>query len=140
VDSSTQVWIADAIVAVHLAYVAFVVLGELGILLGVWRRWLWIRRPWLRRVHLVCAWIPALEGLAGITCPLTALENALREGEGWQRMGFLARILRKVLIWECDPHVFTASYLAFAALVTLTYVLVRPRPRHPVTRREAPAG
>jgi hypothetical protein len=60
--------LADVVVLVHLAFVAFVALGGLLAL-----RWRWM--PW---VHLPAAAWGALLELFGWTCPLTPLENWLR--------------------------------------------------------------
>ena len=73
--------LADAVVLVHAAFVAFVVLG--GFL--AWR-WRWV--VWL---HVPCAlWGVAIE-YAGWICPLTPLENALRARAGFEgyRGGFV---------------------------------------------------
>jgi len=122
---------ADLILFVHLAYVGFVIVTWFGILLGVELGSAWIRQPILRRVHLVFAWIPAVEGLIGMVCPLTEWERALREraGESTEEIGFISRLMRDLLFYEAPPWVFIVSYVVFASLVTLTYVLVRPRPR-----------
>jgi len=61
-------WLADAVLVVHFAFVVFVALGGLLVL----------RRPALAWVHLPCvAWAVFVE-FAGIVCPLTPLEVALR--------------------------------------------------------------
>jgi len=64
--------LADAILVLHLAFIAFVILGGLAVLR-------WPRLAWL---HL-----PAVLWAAGITfaggyCPLTPLENRLRVAGG----------------------------------------------------------
>lgn len=64
--------LADAVVLLHLAFVAFAILGGLLAL-----RWRWM--PWL---HLPAVlWGTAVE-LAQWRCPLTPLENALRRAAG----------------------------------------------------------
>ena len=63
---------ADIVVAVHAAFVAFVVLG--GLLVVRWRRLAW--------VHLPAAIWGAIIELAGWICPLTPLENHLRQRGG----------------------------------------------------------
>jgi len=65
-------WLADLTVLVHGAFVAFVILG--GFLAVRWRRLLW--------VHLPSAVWGVLIEFGGWTCPLTPLENALRERAG----------------------------------------------------------
>jgi hypothetical protein len=45
--------LADLIVAIHIAYVVYVVGGLVAILMGAWRGRTWIRNPWFRITHLV---------------------------------------------------------------------------------------
>jgi Protein of Unknown function (DUF2784) len=61
--------LADGVVVVHFAFVAFVVLG--GLLALRWRRAVWVHLP-------AAAWGVFVE-YSGIICPLTPLEIALRE-------------------------------------------------------------
>jgi hypothetical protein len=62
----------DAVIAVHLAFILFAVLG--GVLVGRWPRLAWLHLP-------ACCWAAAIEFWGG-TCPLTPLENWLRERGG----------------------------------------------------------
>jgi hypothetical protein len=64
--------LADLVLIVHTAFVAFTILGAL---LAV--RWRWI--PWLH-VPAVC-WGAVVE-FTGWVCPLTPLENSLRSAGG----------------------------------------------------------
>lgn len=64
--------LADAVLALHFAFVAFVVAG--GLLVARWPRFAW--------VHLPAAVWGAVVELAGWICPLTPLENHLRETAG----------------------------------------------------------
>jgi len=65
-------FLADIIIAGHLAFVAFVVLG--GLLVSRWPRLAWVHVP-------SAIWGVAVE-FAGWICPLTPIENALRERAG----------------------------------------------------------
>ena len=81
--------LADLLVVVHLAFVAFVLLG--GLLVLRWR--------WAAFVHLpAAAWGVAIQ-LAGWICPLTPIENALRSrsGEEGYGGGFVEHYLLAVL-------------------------------------------
>ena len=69
---------ADCVVALHLGYVAFVLVGQLLILLGIGLGWQWVRNLRFRVVHLLMVEVVALEGAFNIYCPLTYLEQALR--------------------------------------------------------------
>jgi hypothetical protein len=63
---------ADAVIAVHVGFVLFVVLG--GLLVIRWPRAAWLHLP-------AAAWGIAVE-FADWVCPLTPLENLLRERAG----------------------------------------------------------
>ena len=81
--------LAGAVVAVHLVFVLFVVLGGLAV-----RRW-----PRLAWIHLpAVAWGIWIEVSGGI-CPLTPLENHLRQlgSEPGYRGGFVEHYLLPAL-------------------------------------------
>jgi hypothetical protein len=73
-----DVLMADVLVTIHLAFVAFVVLGLLLILVGRACGWRWVRNFWFRTVHLLSIAVVAAEGLAGVECPLTGWERQMR--------------------------------------------------------------
>lgn len=81
--------LADLIVALHFAFVLFVVLG--GFLVWRWRRLMW--------VHLPAATWGALIEFAGWICPLTPLEWHLRElaGQAGYEGGFVEHYIMPVL-------------------------------------------
>ena len=68
----TYRWLADAVLILHLAFIAFATLGALAV-------WRWPCMAWLQVPTL--AWA-AYVVLAGDTCPLTPLENSLRRAGG----------------------------------------------------------
>ena len=81
--------LADLVLLLHLAFVLFVVFG--GLLVLRWRRIAWLHVP-------AFVWGAAIE-FGGWVCPLTPLENRLREmgGEGGYAGGFVERYLVPVL-------------------------------------------
>jgi hypothetical protein len=122
--------LADFVVVVHLAYVAFVVLGQLFILAGAAFHWRWIRNVPLRLAHLAAIVIVALEAVFGIDCPLTIWEGKLRAlaGQADSDKSFVARAVHAIMFYELDDErVFTAIYVSFAAAVLLTLWFVPPR-------------
>ncbi|MCH7616076.1 MAG: DUF2784 domain-containing protein [Nitrospinae bacterium] len=68
------VFFADMVVLLHLGFVLFVMLGGLFVLQWKWVMW----------VHLPAAVWGALIEFTGWICPLTPLENWLREAGGEQ--------------------------------------------------------
>ena len=77
-EPQVSVLLADAVVLLHLAYVAFVASGYLAVPLGRVLGWRWIRNRAYRRLHVAAMALVALEAVVGLICPLTLLENALR--------------------------------------------------------------
>jgi hypothetical protein len=121
--------LADVIVAIHLGFVSFVVLGQVLILVGMFCRWSWVRNPWFRLAHLLAIGIVVFESLNGIECPLTTLEYHLRSlaGQNPEDISFVGRLLRDLLFFECSESTFTAIYVCFGSLVLLTFAVVPPR-------------
>jgi hypothetical protein len=85
--------LADATVVIHLTFVVFVVAG--GLLVG--------RRPWVAWLHLPAAAWGAWSEFAGWFCPLTPLENWLRQQGG--RAPYSASFVERYLL----PALYPAS-------------------------------
>jgi len=125
---------ADAVVFVHAAYVGFVVVGLVAILIGSVLRWQWIRNFWFRVVHVILIGIVVVEALLGITCPLTTLESSLRRaaGETARAESFVGRWVHDLLFYDAPVWVFTVVYCLFGAVVLATFVIAPPRRRAPM--------
>jgi Protein of Unknown function (DUF2784) len=121
--------LADVIVGVHVAYVAFVVFGQLTIWLGVLLRWGFVRNPWFRWIHLAMMSVVGLEAALGLTCPLTEWEAWLRTlgGEDVDGDSFLGRLLHNLIFVDLPSPVIVTLHITFAILVIATFVLAPPR-------------
>lgn len=105
--------LADGVVVLHLAFVAFVVFG------GALVRW----RRWVAVLHLPCAAYGAAIEVGGWICPLTPLENHLRvlAGERGYAGGFVDHYLVRVLY----PEPLTSrAQAALGALVVAVNVAI----------------
>lgn len=82
-------FLADATVALHLAFILFAVLG--GLLVCRDTRWAWVHLP-------AVAWVVWLEA-TGAICPLTPLENLwrARAGDAGYAGGFIDHYLVPVI-------------------------------------------
>lgn len=121
--------VADAVVVVHFAYVAFVVVGLLAILLGLVCGWGWVRNIWFRSLHLLAILIVAGEAACGVTCPLTTWEQHLRTlaGDTVYQGDFIADWVHRLMFFDFQPWVFTLCYVLFGLSVLSTFVLAPPR-------------
>ena len=125
--------LADGVVAIHVAYVSFVLFGLPVIWIGLWRKWGWVRNRWFRLAHLLAIAIVAMEALLQIECPLTVWERDLRTlaGQTVDEATFVGRLLHDLLFYDAPPAVFTVCYVVFAVVVLGTLVLAPPRWRRP---------
>jgi hypothetical protein len=133
---------ADVVVVVHATYIAFVVFGLVAILLGVALRWQWIGNVWFRLSHLLAIAIVAIQSVLGIICPLTILENRLREQAGQEGYGasFIAYWTHELIFYKAPPWVFMVCYCLFAAAVVAMLVLSPPHwPRKHATQESRSA-
>jgi hypothetical protein len=121
--------LADLMVAIHVGYVAYVVLGQLLIWTGWAMGWRWVRNFWFRSTHLLAIAVVAFEQVFEIRCPLTVWEEHFRELAGQPVSGetFLGRLMHSILFHDFEPWVFGAIYFTMLAVVVLTLVLCPPR-------------
>lgn len=103
---------ADAVMAIHFAFIAYALLGSFLVLR--WPMSIWLHLPAL-------AWGAYIE-LSGNICPLTPLENHFRHlaGEAGFDSGFITHYLGPIIY----PPGLTRStqYLAFGVLVAVNLV------------------
>lgn len=120
--------LADAVLALHVGIVAFVVLGTTLILIGAWRRWRWIHRRGWRLLHVLLMVFIALQAWWGALCPLTVWEQALRQraGQPVYAESFIEHWLGRLIFLEAPWWAFVAAYSAFAVLVLVLWRKVPP--------------
>jgi len=119
---------ADAVLVLHALFVAFVVIGQVLILIGLARRWGWVRDLRFRIAHLAAIVVVVLQAWVGVLCPLTLLENAFRRraGELPYSDSFIGYWLHRAIFYDAEPWVFTLVYTAFGGVVALTWFWGRP--------------
>lgn len=131
--------LADIILVAHFLFAAFIVGGLAAIWIGAALKWSWIRNFRFRAAHLGAIGFVVAESLIGTLCPLTALEDALRQG-GRMESSFIQRWVSRLLYYDLPERVFTIAYALFALLVICTFIYVRPDRRTDQTRRTGRAG
>lgn len=121
--------LADLVVLFHAAFIAFVVLGQIAVLYGLARRRNWARAYWFRCLHLMSIAFVVLLSWLRATCPLTDLENHLREraGQAGYPGDFIGYWVREFLFYECSTSIFVVIYSVFGIVVLVTFVLAPPK-------------
>lgn len=124
-------FLANLVLVTHALFVAFVVFGLIAIISGSFWHWGWVRNRRFRVAHLSAIGIVIAESWLGWICPLTELENWLREAGGGNAYArsFIQHWLHELLFYEFAPWVFTAAYTGFGLLVAIAWLIVPPRPK-----------
>lgn len=104
---STAFLLADAVLFIHLAFVLFVLFG--GLLALKWRSTIWFHLP-------AAAWGAFIE-FSGWICPLTPLENWLREQGG--ASGYTGDFLSHYLVALLYPEALTLQIQLILGLVVV---------------------
>jgi hypothetical protein len=121
--------LADVVVVVHAAFVAFVVFGMVAILAGLVLGWGWVRSFAFRALHLAAIGVVAALALADMSCPLTTLEKVLRRQAGQETYpgAFIGYWAHRLIFFQAEPWVFTLAYSLFGAAVLAAFLLGPPR-------------
>jgi len=120
---------ADAIVGIHILYVAYIVAGLVLILVGLRRKWNWVRNSWFRLTHLVAILIVIYEIIVRANCPLTTWEMQLRgvAGQPANQTTFMDRLLTFILVADAPRWLVSGLYFAFGLAITVLFVFAPPR-------------
>ncbi len=125
--------LADAVLVLHFAVVAFVVGGLVLVLAGHWRGWAWVDGWAFRLAHLGAIGYVVLQQWLGAACPLTTLEIGLRRqaGQAAFAQGFIEHWLQRLLFYEAPGWVFTLGYTLFGLAVLAAWYAFPPGRRKP---------
>jgi len=123
--------LADAVLALHSAIVAFVIGGLVVIVVGNLRRWHWVNALWFRLAHLAAIAFVTAQTWLGWVCPLTTLEIWLRTQAHATvyRGSFIGYWLQRLLYYDLPPWVFVVAYTLFGLLVLGAWFYYPPRRR-----------
>jgi len=130
VESSTIFLLAaDAILLLHILFVAFIVLGLVLIFVGNVLVWSWVRNPWFRLTHLIAIGVVVVQSWMSFLCPLTIIEMTLRTraGDATYSGSFISHWLETILYYKLPLWVFVICYTVFGAVVVASWFWVRPR-------------
>ena len=132
--------LADIVLTLHFAIVAFVVGGLVLVVIGNFRSWHWVNALWFRLAHLGAIAVVVAEVWLGITCPLTTLEMGLRaQASATTYSGsFIEHWVQRILYYDVPSWVFVLGYSLFGLLVVVTWLRFPPASKHRRNERERP--
>ncbi len=107
---------AEAVLALHVAIIAFNVFGLVVIPIGAWRGWRFVRVTWWRMLHLGAMATVAVQALLGRACFLTLWQDALT-GHGHGEPPLIMRWVDQAIFWPLPMWFFTGLYVALCVYV-----------------------
>jgi hypothetical protein len=117
--------LAQAVLALHLAVIAFNVVGLVAILTGAALGWRWVRGRWWRAVHLASWAVVAVQAALGRACFLTIWQDQLTGAAPAPPL--IERWVERAIYWPLPIWVFGAVYVALFAMVIALWWIVPPR-------------
>ncbi|MCH4810344.1 DUF2784 domain-containing protein [Vreelandella neptunia] len=123
--------LADAILILHVLFVAYVVLGLFAVYAGYFLHWPWVRNRVFRVIHLCAIGYVVGQAWLGVVCPLTIWEMALRAEAGTAAYSgsFIQYWLHSLLYFRLPEWVFVVVYTLFGSLVLASWFVVKPNKR-----------
>lgn len=124
--------LADAVLALHVGIVAFVVGGLVLVVIGNLRKWRWVNTLWFRLAHIGAIAVVVTEAWLGVACPVTTLEMWLRAKVSATTYSgsFIEHWLQRVLYYEAPWWVFALGYSLFGLLVLAMWWTFPPTAEH----------
>lgn len=127
-SSTGYLLLADLVLLVHFAFVAFVVLGLVAIWIGWFAKARFVRNFWFRAAHILAMGVVVVESVFGVTCPLTVWERDLRRAGGAEvhEASFMQHWVHKLMFFDLTPATFLVIYVVFFSAMLLSLIVVRP--------------
>jgi len=116
--------LAELVLALHLAVIAFNVAGLAVIPLGAKLGWRLVRIRWLRLLHLAALAVVAVQAAVGRACFLTVWQAELA-GAGREEP-LIMRWVNSLVVWPLPMWVFATLYLAVFAYALALWWSVPP--------------
>jgi hypothetical protein len=115
--------LAETVLAVHLAVIAFNIFGLVAIPLGGWLGWRFVCVRWWRWLHLASMAVVAVQAIAGQACFLTDLEARLT-GAGAAAQPLIMGLVNRMIFWPLPMWAFAALYVLLFVFVVVLMKLV----------------
>ena len=126
--------LADLILILHACVVLFNVGGLMLIVIGGPLGWRWVRHRGFRIAHVSLMGFVTVETILGMTCPLTLLEDWLRDVA--TGAGFVQRWTSAMIYWSAPLWVFALLYTAFLLAILAAWLAWPPA----ASKRQTPRG
>ena len=92
--------------------------------LGYYQKWEWVKNKYYRLIHLVLMGIIFIETILGFMCPLTILENFLRNDIEINNK--ITQIIHQIMYWDLPTYQFIILYLLSLLYLIFLWFFFKP--------------
>ena len=111
---------SEIVLFFHFIVFLFITVSFFLIPFGYFQKWKWVKNKYYRLTHLVLMGIILIETILGFMCPLTILENFLRNNIEVDNN--LTQIIHQIMYWNLPNYQFIILYiLSFSYLIFLWF-------------------
>ncbi len=118
----------DIILIFHFFIVIFITIQLFTIPIAYKLNWEWQKNKRLRIIHLFLIFVVTAETIGGITCPLTLIENELKNIQSSE--GFISTWITNILYWSLPTSFFLIIYLICFGWTLLMWKIFPPISRN----------
>ena len=111
-----QFLMADFILIIHFVIVIYIASWILLIPIAYKINWDIFKNKNLRLIHIILLFFVSLESIFGLTCPLTSIENYLRNIVNTKT--FISYWLETIIYWDL-PNIFFVGLYSLSLMLTI---------------------
>ena len=119
-----NVLFSEIVLLFHFCIFLFMVLSFFLIPLGYNQKWEWVKNRYYRLIHLILMGIIFIETILGFMCPLTILENFLRNDIKINNK--ITQIIHQIMYWDLPTYQFIILYLLSLLYLIFLWFFFKP--------------
>ena len=108
----------------HFFIFLFMILSFFLLALGYYQKWEWVKNRYYRLIHLILMGIIFIETILGFMCPLTILENFLRNDIEINNK--ITQIIHQIMYWDLPTYQFIILYLLSLLYLIFLWFFFKP--------------
>ena len=115
---------SEIVLLFHFSIFLFMILSFILIPLGYHKKWKWVKNKYYRLIHLILMGIIFIETILGFMCPLTILENFLRNDIEINNK--ITQIIHQIMYWDLPTYQFIILYLLSLLYLIFLWFFFKP--------------
>ena len=115
---------SEIVLLFHFTIFLFMISSFFFIPFGYYKNWKWVKNKNYRLTHLFLMGIILIETILGFMCPLTILENFLRNGTKVNNK--FTEIIHLIMYWDLPSYQFIILYLLSLLYLIFLWCFFKP--------------